>query len=427
MTCLNRVFRCLPVVAIGLFVLGASPAQSQVMIANDDSFSVQLHQQLVIDPPGILDNDLLDGESAPEFGAVAQLVTPAAHGTLVLNPNGSFTYSPDATFDGLDSFVYAAVKDSVSDQATVFLTACEGGPDVFSCWKEGAFMALAAEHGYYATVESFEGPAWDIARSPVSQPSVTNLGIRWTSNFPDTPQFNPITTGSGPARTGNYGVFDPRHGFATGTVGTCDVDNPPETCLHHDGFSGEVVAGAQPLVGISGYLSGSHGANAAIVIDDTVLYPGGVVVGYQFFGVIDTRPTGFTKFKFEEQDGKIGQSLFIFGDDFTLLTTAPIVSAAPTAESRFFFAGAGPNPAGGATTWRFTLPAAAEVNLSVYDVRGRLVRQLSSGLREAGEHAVAWNGRDAGGRDVAAGTYFGKLKVGGQRGSEQVRKIIILH
>lgn len=130
------------------------PATAQVIVATDDSFSVQYNQPLVVDEPGILDNDLVDGESAPEMGAVAELVIDTAHGTLAMNPNGFFTYSPGPTFEELDSFVYATVLNLVSDEATVYLSACEGGPDVFFCWKEGAFQAMAADLGYVSSSQA---------------------------------------------------------------------------------------------------------------------------------------------------------------------------------------------------------------------------------------------------------------------------------
>jgi len=48
--------------------------------------------------------------------------------------------------------------------------------------------------------------------------------------------------------------------------------------------------------------------------------------GHYFFGVIDT--TGFTTFRVEETDGKIGQSRLVFGDDFSL-ATSPADSTPP--------------------------------------------------------------------------------------------------
>lgn len=74
------------------------------------------------------------------------------------------------------------------------------------------------------------------------------------------------------------------------------------------------------------------------------------------------------------------------------------------------------------------MPSPATVHLAVYDVRGRLIRELGRGIKDAGEHAVAWDSRDSQGRRLPAGTYFGKLRVtAGGKSGVKVRKIIILH
>ncbi len=72
-----------------------------------------------------------------------------------------------------------------------------------------------------------------------------------------------------------------------------------------------------------------------------------------------------------------------------------------------------PNPFNPKTSIRFTVGTdAARVNLSVYDVYGRLVARLVDGNPGAGEHVVTWNGRDDRGRSVASGVYFARLSVG---------------
>ncbi len=414
-----------------LLMVSAVSVQAQVLTAYDDDFGIPFGITMVIEAFGVLDNDILDGENAGESGSTAELVTDVVHGTLVLNSDGSFTYSPGPTFDGSDSFVYRAVFGAVSNQATVRLIACTGGPDVFVCWNETAFLTKASEYGYVSFQEGFEDDAaWGIARSPYTAPLISSRGVQWQSNHAWSPDWNEITTGPGPARTGLWGVYDPEHGAATGTPGECDIDNPPEYCLYHDGFTGILEPGMIPLRGVGGYITGIYGANVGIVLDDLTLFPGGHVgSGFQFFGVIDTRTAGFRQFEFRELDGKIGQALYIWADDFTLLTSGQTdVIEEQTGSRRVSFDVAGPNPSSGATTLRFSLPAMSKVQLSIYDSRGRLVRRLSDESREAGSHSVLWDGRDNHGRDVSAGIYFGRLMVSGQKVNEvQARKIIVIH
>ena len=52
------------VVICGLFLMagGVSPAHAQVLIANEDNYGVPYGETLIVEPLGVLDNDLLDGE-----------------------------------------------------------------------------------------------------------------------------------------------------------------------------------------------------------------------------------------------------------------------------------------------------------------------------------------------------------------------------
>ncbi len=69
-----------------------------------------------------------------------------------------------------------------------------------------------------------------------------------------------------------------------------------------------------------------------------------------------------------------------------------------------------PNPFNPLTQIRFDLPVPALVDLGIYDISGRLVRQLMAGIaHEAGHHTLRWDGRDDKGRTVAAGVYFLRL------------------
>ncbi len=71
-----------------------------------------------------------------------------------------------------------------------------------------------------------------------------------------------------------------------------------------------------------------------------------------------------------------------------------------------------PNPFNPSTTITFYLPEGADVSLSVYDVLGRLVRELESGALGAGWHSAAWDGIAASGKAAGSGAYFCRLKAG---------------
>lgn len=72
-----------------------------------------------------------------------------------------------------------------------------------------------------------------------------------------------------------------------------------------------------------------------------------------------------------------------------------------------------PNPFNPGTTVAFNLRAAAAIDLTVFDVRGREMATLARGDWPAGRHAAAWDGRGPDGRAAPSGTYFARLSVRG--------------
>ena len=61
----------------------------------------------------------------------------------------------------------------------------------------------------------------------------------------------------------------------------------------------------------------------------------------------------------------------------------------------------------------FTVPQGAHVSLVIYDVAGRMVRDLVDGSLPAGRHSAAWDRRDRSGRAVPAGLYLVRLAAPG--------------
>jgi flagellar hook assembly protein FlgD len=79
----------------------------------------------------------------------------------------------------------------------------------------------------------------------------------------------------------------------------------------------------------------------------------------------------------------------------------------------------------GAVAVEFGLPASDRVEVGIFDVSGRRVRMLAERRFPAGEHRLAWDGRDDAGRAVARGVYFTRLRYAG-RGFETTSKLVVL-
>ena len=71
------------------------------------------------------------------------------------------------------------------------------------------------------------------------------------------------------------------------------------------------------------------------------------------------------------------------------------------------------------------LAKADRVEVKVYDVGGRLIRTLADRYFEAGPHTLVWDGRDNGGRQVARGVYFTRVKYRSAK-FEHAKKVIVL-
>ncbi len=82
-----------------------------------------------------------------------------------------------------------------------------------------------------------------------------------------------------------------------------------------------------------------------------------------------------------------------------------------------------PNPFNPVTTIGFTLDRESYTTISVYDVSGRHIRDLVSGIITKGYHEVTWNGRNSDGRLEASGVYFCRLKTAN---AVETRKMVLL-
>ncbi|MDO9391820.1 MAG: T9SS type A sorting domain-containing protein, partial [bacterium] len=65
------------------------------------------------------------------------------------------------------------------------------------------------------------------------------------------------------------------------------------------------------------------------------------------------------------------------------------------------------NPSKGQTTFKYQLPKATNVCLTVYNVAGQTVKRFDMGTKPAGYHTINWNANQ-----MAAGVYLYRLQAG---------------
>lgn len=82
-----------------------------------------------------------------------------------------------------------------------------------------------------------------------------------------------------------------------------------------------------------------------------------------------------------------------------------------------------PNPFNPETTISFNNPQTGKVSLSIYNIKGQLVKSLFDDEAIAGPHSVVWNGKDNRGKSVASGIYFAKIKTGART---QTKKMLLM-
>ena len=81
------------------------------------------------------------------------------------------------------------------------------------------------------------------------------------------------------------------------------------------------------------------------------------------------------------------------------------------------------NPARGSVEFDFTAPREGPISVRIYDVAGRVIRELMNETVGAGEHHLVWDGRDQGGHAARAGVYFYRLQ---SAESDEKKRVVLL-
>jgi glucose/arabinose dehydrogenase len=217
-------------------------------------------------------------------------------------------------------------------------------------------------------------------------------------------------------RGGNYG-WNVQEGFECFQATTCDESGLEPPVLQYGRSDGVSVTGGYvyrgqrlgDLYGAYVYADFGSGHIWAIRHDGTAITESARIV---------TAAASVSSFG-EDEAGELyvvgyGGSIYRF---LPLPDEEPVVTAVAgvmqTSPRGFELDQNYPNPFNPSTMIRYSLGTGAVVDLTVYDILGRRVRTLASGLQTAGSRRVIWNGEDRAGRRSAPGVYLYRLSTDG--------------
>ncbi|HLN64146.1 MAG TPA: tandem-95 repeat protein, partial [Symbiobacteriaceae bacterium] len=177
--------------AAATVTVNVTPVNDAPVANNDGPYTTQEDTALTVPAPGVLANDTdVDGNPL-----TASVVTPPAHGSVVVNPDGSFTYTPTLNYNGPDSFTYRAYDGTAySGNATVTLnvTPVNDAPtavnDAYST-AEDTPLTIAAP-GLLSNDTDVEGSALTVVVATVTAPTSGSVTVNANGSFTYTPALN---------------------------------------------------------------------------------------------------------------------------------------------------------------------------------------------------------------------------------------------
>ena len=82
-----------------------------------------------------------------------------------------------------------------------------------------------------------------------------------------------------------------------------------------------------------------------------------------------------------------------------------------------------PNPFNPSTTISYEVAKRGPVKVTIYNVKGEMVKVLLDRVQESGNHSIVWDGSGSNGFKVSSGIYFCSVRA---NGSVKTRKLVLL-
>jgi YVTN family beta-propeller protein len=250
-------------------------------VAGNDSYSTRPSTPITMPAPGVLANDV-GADGAP---VQARLVSNPANGTLALQPNGTFTYTPRAGFTGIDSFTYQATDPfglpAIATATIVVSTPPVARDDAYSV-VAGTVLDVSAP-GVLANDADPDSPS--LQASVVTGPANGTLSLQPSGSFSYTPNGSYV----GPDRF-TYRATDETGLSSTATV-AITVTAPPVPAPPSPTPPGPTPPGPTPVP-----------AGGPVAMNDTYAVANGSVLTASAPGVL-VNDTGASPLRVEVERG----------------------------------------------------------------------------------------------------------------------------
>ncbi|MDP2485964.1 Ig-like domain-containing protein [Pseudoalteromonas marina] len=157
-------------------------------VANNDSYNVNEDNTLVISAEnGVLSNDT--DPNGDTFTVDDTFIVAPTHGQLLLSIDGSFSYIPDANFNGVDQFQYAAIDSqgaSAAATVTIIVNSQPDNPvaqnDAYQ-FNRNSLFSVSAESGLLANDFNIETGELTVNTTPVTAPQNGTLNLNSDGSF----------------------------------------------------------------------------------------------------------------------------------------------------------------------------------------------------------------------------------------------------
>jgi len=456
------------------------PTQIEILTVNQPPHAVD--DTLYVAANAFATVQVLANDSDPDghdLHVEAEAVQAPAHGILVLGADGVCTFTPAADYAGVDMFRYRVCDSgtpSLCDTATVLVTVerpafelydygSDALPRARHRFNQEVFIGLIHQTGPWVDAETTpdDGSENDgIEFGPTDPGTASSVNISVSRNgviaawidFNDDHDWDDAEENIIPARPITGGAIATFHFNvpAAASAGTemwarfryaAGEQIPPLAAVaspagDQDAYDGEVQDFYFRLTPVELTSFSVNGCG------------GGVQLEWQTAS--ETENLGFGIFRADAQDGdysQINASLIPGAGTYSSAHTYRYLDNTAKAGETYYYKLADvdyngritlygpvkiavegpaeyslqqnyPSPFNPETRIDFTMKEKGRVELSVFNLQGRMVRLLVSKQLGAGTHSVVWDGRDANGQVAPSGIYLYKLQV---NGFETMRKM----